>query len=369
MNMKTEAYSGTPLSSMVIKVGTNVLTRPDGLTDMTSISRLVDQIAELKRRGVSVILVSSGAVSAGRGLLPTADQAHKVVRRQVLSAIGQVRLMEIYRQLFLNHGLYCAQVLTTKEDFRDRRHYLNMKNCFQALLRDQVIPVVNENDVISVTELMFTDNDELAGLVSAMINAEVLVILSSVEGLLDGPPEDPDSRCISEIDPAEEHWKKYILPTRSSFGRGGMHTKFRIAAKAAGVGIVTYIANGRRPDVLLDIYDQREVGTRFRPRGSVSGFKKWMAYNEAEYKGSVRINAGAEAALRSADQVSSLLPVGIEAIEGDFDKGDIIRILNHENQPIGMGMAQYGSDTARQYEGEKGKRPLIHYDYLYIEKP
>lgn len=365
--MKTEASSTARFSSMVVKIGTNVLTRPDGLTDMTSISRLVDQIAELKRQGVSVILVSSGAVGAGRSLLPISEQTHKVVRRQVLSAIGQVRLMEIYRQLFLNHGLFCAQVLATKEDFRDRRHYINMKNCFQALLRDQIVPIVNENDVIAVTELMFTDNDELAGLVSAMINAEALVILSSVDGVMDGPPDQPHSRCIPEIDPTEDHWKKYILPTRSAFGRGGMHTKFRIAAKSAGVGIATYIANGRRPGVLLDILNQQEVGTRFRPSGQISGFKKWMAYNQSEHNGAVRVNAGAAAALRSSKQVSSLLPVGIEAVTGDFAKGDIVRILDEQDRPIGMGIAQYGAETARQYRGVKGKRPLIHYDYLYIE--
>ncbi|MCL4154138.1 UNVERIFIED_CONTAM: hypothetical protein GTU68_005369, partial [Idotea baltica] len=165
---------------LVVKVGTNVLARPDGLLDITSISQLVDQIADLKTRGVDVILVSSGAVGAGRSMMDIPEGLNKVVRRQVLSSIGQVRLMEIYRQLFSNHQLFCAQVLATKEDFRDRQHYINMQNCFLALLRDRVVPVVNENDVVAITELMFTDNDELAGLVAAMTNADGLVILSSV---------------------------------------------------------------------------------------------------------------------------------------------------------------------------------------------
>lgn len=344
------------------------MTRADGLPDMTSISGLVDQIAELKKMGISVILVSSGAVGAGRSLLPLSEQTHKVVRRQVLSAIGQVRLMEIYRQLFLNYGLFCAQVLATKEDFRDRRHYLNMKNCFQALLRDQVVPVVNENDVISVTELMFTDNDELAGLVAAMINAEALIILSSVDGVLDGPPDAPESKLIPEIDPADPVWEQYILPSRSSFGRGGMHTKFRIAGKAAKVGIATYIANGRREGVLADIVQGREGGsTLFRPKVGISGFKKWIAYNEAAHKGSVTINAGAELALRSANRITSLLPVGIEAVSGDFEKGDIIRILNEKGRTIGWGIAQYGMEKARQNMGQNGKKALVHYDYLYME--
>lgn len=354
-------------NSVVIKVGTNVLTRPDGLLDMTSISGLVDQIAALKRMGVSVILVSSGAVGAGRSLLPLGEQTHKVVRRQVLSAIGQVRLMEIYRQFFLNHGLFCAQVLTTKEDFRDRRHYLNMQNCLQALLRDQVIPVVNENDVISVTELMFTDNDELAGLVAAMINAEGLVILSSVDGVLDGSPESPDSKLIPEIDPADPQWEKYILPSRSSFGRGGMHTKFRVAGKAAKVGIATYIANGRRPDILNQLVCGKPVGTLFRPNHRISGFKKWIAYNESAHKGKVRINTGAEEALRSPDRITSLLPIGIESVFGEFEKGDIIHILNEQDDTIGWGIAQYGFEKVKQYLGKKGKKALVHYDYLYME--
>lgn len=352
---------------VVVKVGTNVLTRADGLPDMTSISGLVDQIAELKKMGISVILVSSGAVGAGRSLLPMAEHTHKVVRRQVLSAIGQVRLMEIYRQLFLNYGLFCAQVLATKEDFRDRSHYLNMKNCFQALLRDQVVPVVNENDVISVTELMFTDNDELAGLVAAMINAEALIILSSVDGVLDGPPESPDSKLIPEIDPADPAWEKYILPSRSSFGRGGMHTKFRIAGKAAKVGIATYIANGRQQDILPNILRGKPVGTLFRPKVGVSGFKKWIAYNESAHKGKVTINVGAEEALRSSDRITSLLPVGIEEVSGAFEKGDIIRIMNIKGQTIGWGIAQYGIEKAKQNLGRKGKKELVHYDYLYIE--
>lgn len=360
--------TSTPLyNCVVVKVGTNVLTRPDGLPDMTSISSLVDQIAALKKLGLSVVLVSSGAVGAGRSLLPLGEQTNKVVRRQVLSAIGQVRLMEIYRQLFLNYGLFCAQVLATKEDFRDRRHYLNMKNCFQALIRDQVVPVVNENDVISVTELMFTDNDELAGLVAAMINAEALIILSSVDGVMDGAPDDPKSQLIPAIDPVDPKWEQYILPSRSSFGRGGMHTKFRIAGKAAGVGIATYIANGRRPDILTDLIHGRPVGTLFQPKVKVSGFKKWIAYNESAQKGTVRINAGAAEALRSPERVTSLLPVGIEAVKGTFDKGDIIRILNEEEEVIGWGIAQYGAEKARQFMGVKGKKALVHYDYLFVE--
>ncbi len=235
---------------LVIKVGTNVLTRPDGRLDVTNISALVDQIAALKQSGVELVLVSSGAVGAGRELLPGRDDHEAVAQRQVYSAIGQVRLMELYRQLFAGHGLLCAQVLATKGDFRDDLHYENMHNCFRALLLDEIVPVVNENDVVAVTELMFTDNDELAGLVARMLGAEALVILSSVEGLYDGPPDDPDSRLIRRVDPLDEGVHAFVQARKTSGGRGGMATKLRIASETARHGIPVLIGNGRRPGIL-----------------------------------------------------------------------------------------------------------------------
>ncbi len=353
---------------VVVKVGTNVLTKANGLLDMTNISQLVDQIAQLKTTGTEVILVSSGAVGAGRATYKVSSDLSRVVQRQVLSAIGQVRLMEVYRQLFGNYQLYCAQVLATKEDFRDRQHYLNMRNCFDALLRDQVVPVVNENDVVAVTELMFTDNDELAGLVAAMTNADALIILSSVDGLLDGAPDEPDSKVIPLIDPADAKWMEYILPSKSSFGRGGMHTKFRVAQKAAKVGIDTFIANGRKEGILEAIVAGQEVGTRFQAGNQLSNVKKWIAYNELGYKGKVYVNEGAATALLSQERVSSLLPVGIIRLEGTFEKGDLLRIYRKNGDHIGLGIAQYDADTAQTYLGQQGKKELVHYDYLVIDQ-
>ena len=351
---------------LVVKVGTNVLTQGDGLLDITNISHLVDQIAALKKMGISVILVSSGAVGAGKSIMPVPGDLNKVVRRQVLSAVGQVRLMEIYRQLFSNYHLFCAQLLVTKEDFRDRKHYINMKNCFHALLRDEVVPIVNENDVVSVSELMFTDNDELAGLVAAMTNAQALVILSNVDGVMDGHPDLPDSKVIPEINPNDKKALKLIAPTKSSFGRGGMLTKLRIAQKAAKVGINTIIANGKSHNILLNIVNDNFIGTRFKAEQTVSNFKKWMAYNETESKAIVQVNPGAAEALCSSEKVTSLLPIGVIHIQGDFKKGDLVRIHSVSDQFIGLGITQYGADKARQYMGKKNKKPLIHYDYLFI---
>ena len=247
--------------SLVIKVGTNVLTRPDGRLDVTNISSLVDQIAALKAAGVSLVLVSSGAVGAGRELLTVGEEFGDVARRQVLSAIGQVRLMELYRQLFAGHDLLCAQVLATKGDFRDDRHADNMLNCLQALLHDQIVPVVNENDVVAVTELMFTDNDELAGLVARMLRVDALVILSSVDGLYNGPPDDPKSQLIRDVACRDDRVESFVQKAKSSFGRGGMGTKLRIARATAQAGIPVLLGNGNRPNVLASLNGGTWPGT------------------------------------------------------------------------------------------------------------
>lgn len=351
---------------IVVKLGTNVLTDGEGRLDHNHIAHLTDQVTALKASGTEVLLVSSGAVTAGRALLPQTSHLNKVLQRQISSALGQTRLMNLYQNLFEKHGHHVAQVLATKEDFRDRRHYLNMQSCLLGLLRDSVIPILNENDVVAVTELMFTDNDELAGLVAAMVNARTLIILSSVDGVLSGPPDDPDSTLIPEIDPSDTQFRQFIFPARSSFGRGGMHTKFRVARKAARLGINTYIANGKTPDILLRLKGGTGRCTRFRASREQSSLKKWLAHHHQSRKGKIFVNEGAARALRSKEQVSSLLPVGVVSIEGAFEKGDIVAIY-HEKEEIGIGMAQYSSQTAQQYLGKRGKRPLVHYDYLLVE--
>jgi glutamate 5-kinase len=350
---------------MVIKIGTNVLTRPDGRLDVTNISHLVDQIATLKAEGCAIVLISSGAVGAGRELLPQADALDSVVRRQLLSSIGQVRLMELYRQLFAGHQLYCGQILATKEDFRDRQHYLNMRNCVEALLQDKVVPIVNENDAVAITELMFTDNDELAGMVAAMINAEALIILSSVDGLYAGHPDDPNSVLIPEIEAEDESVLAHIAPTKSSFGRGGMATKLRMAQQSAQLGIDVILANGRRPDILPRLLRGQAPATRISGRRSLSSVKKWIAKHPAA-KGEIHLNAGACAALRDPTKVTSLLPVGVTRITGDFQKGDLLRLLDESGQQLGMGLAAYSAKHARQYCGQQGKKALVHYDYLVV---
>ena len=236
------------------------------------------------------------------------------------------------------------------------------------MLANGVIPIVNENDTISVTELMFTDNDELSGLVAAMMGAEALVILSNIDGIYDGSPSDPASQVIRRVAPGRD-LSQYIDTARSSRGRGGMTTKSRISSRAAGEGIEVVIANGRRDNILTDLIltDRDVVCTRFEaaPRPA-SGVKKWIASSEGFAKGALHLDAGAAAAV-SQSKAASILAVGVTAVEGDFERDDIVRILSPEGAPLGVGRISCDSATARRNLGRKGLKPLIHCDYLYLE--
>ena len=215
------------MKRIVIKIGSNVLTRPDGTLDVTRISSLVDQVQAIRADGAQVLLVSSGAVACGRSLLGRRGTAHKldpVEQRQLYSAVGQVQLIGLYSRLFQDWNTTVGQVLTMKESFSTRREYLNQRACMEVMLAHDVVPIINENDTVSVTELMFTDNDELSGLVASMMDADTLMILSNVDGIYDGPPSDPASEVIAKVHPGEDI-SGGIGAQKSGFGRGGMRSK------------------------------------------------------------------------------------------------------------------------------------------------
>ncbi|GHU73376.1 glutamate 5-kinase [Bacteroidia bacterium] len=352
---------------IAVKIGSNVLTRVDGTLDVTRMSALVDQVAELHRRGVEIILISSGAVASGRSELKLHKLPDAVSQRQLFSAVGQAKLINRYYELFRDHQITCGQVLTTKENFGSRRHYLNQKNCMTVMLEAGVIPVVNENDTISVTELMFTDNDELSGLIATMMGAEALIILSNVNGIYDGDPKNLNSKIISEI--KDEIDLSTIQSEKSSFGRGGMQTKYNIARKVAEEGITVIIANGKQENILLNLLDEnaQQTCTRFIPNPKpVSNVKKWIAHSDSFAKGELHINAGAREALLG-NHARSLLPVGITAVNGEFEKDDIVKILDETGQNIGWGKTAFDSCKVRELLGKKGNKPVIHYDYLYLD--
>jgi glutamate 5-kinase len=354
---------------ITVKVGSNVLTKPDGMLNTARIAHLVDQLAILHREGVEIILVSSGAVASGKSVLMPSKKYDSVSSRQLWAALGQVKLINRYSDFFREHNMICAQVLTTKENFSSRAHYLNMKNCIGTLLENRVIPIVNENDTISITELMFTDNDELSGLMATMANSEALIILSNVDGVFTGDPADPESTIVPEIRNDLNDEEIHVSGQMSGFGRGGMMTKLRIARKVASSGIPVHVANGSRENILLDIMDKRRSvpHTLFVPEHRpVSGVKNWIAYSGSFAKAVLIVNDGAARALQS-DKAISLLPVGVVRTEGEFKTGDLLRIVDENNHYIGIGKAQFGSEKLDREKLADRQKPLIHYDYLYLE--
>ena len=358
------------MSRIAVKIGSNVLTRSDGSIDFTRISALVDQLCELRRQGTEVIMISSGAVAFGRDMLSGEAHLDPVSQRQLFSAVGQTKLMQTYYQLFRERGFSCGQVLTTKENFSTRHYYLNQKNCMEVMLSCGVIPIVNENDAISLTELMFTDNDELAGLVATMMDAQLLVILSNVDGIYTGDPGDASSVLLREIATGDSSAAEFILNVKSSRGRGGMRTKYAVARKVALEGIPVAIACGKRDNILLEVAAGGHdlPYTLFLPsERPISGIKKWIAHSGGFAKGSVTINQGAAEKLLSSE-AASLLPVGITAVEGDFEKDDIVKIIGPDGRVIGVVKANCDAATALRHIGRKNAREFIHYDYLYIEQ-
>lgn len=355
------------LGRVAVKVGSNVITNPDGSLNTGRMLRLVEQIAVIIKQGYELILISSGAVAAGRGDLIPTRKTSLIASQQIWAALGQVKLMSNYQFFFGKYGILAGQVLATKESFSDRLHYLNMKSCIMGMLENKVLPIVNENDTISITELMFTDNDELSGMISSMMDCTILILLSNVDGIFTGTPGMPGSELIKMADPEAPDIESYISSSKSSFGRGGMHTKYSIAKTIASDGIDVYIANGLRDSIIFDILNGKDVPfTKIAaaPKKK-NGVKKWLSHSGTFARGIVYVNNGAREVLMS-DRVSSLLMIGVSKIEGFFKKGDIIRIFDDRGKQIGIGKSQYDSEKAEIYIGEKRKQPLIKYDYLLI---
>ena len=237
---------------IVVKVGSNVLTREDGKLDVTRMSAIVDQIVWLRNHDYEVILVSSGAVAAGRAELHVDHHLDSVEQRQLFSAIGQVKLVGLYYNLFREYKIKIGQVLTMKENFGAEEQYKNQEACMQVMLENDVLPIVNENDTVCITELMFTDNDELSGLIAKMMNADTLILLSNVDGIYNGDPSEPTTRIIPSVY-YDRDISEYILASKSSHGRGGMTSKVKTAHDVANAGIKVIIANGNTPNILINL--------------------------------------------------------------------------------------------------------------------
>ena len=353
---------------IVLKLGTSTLTHKTGKLNIRRMTNLVRILSDLHNAGKELLLVSSGAVGMGVGKLNLPERPKDTPSKQAAAAVGQCELMHIYDDMFSKYNVTVAQILLTRATLTNER-LPHVQNTIGRLLEMGVIPIVNENDTVAVTELMFTDNDELSGLLSTMIGAEALVLLTNVDGICDGTPGAPGVEVIREIAPGQRDLPDCIRDAKSSFGRGGMLTKSRIARKVAAEGIETIIADGRRDGILPDLLAEgsRTLCTRFLPSPHpISGVKKWIAHSEGFAKGEVHVTREALDALGGPRAVS-LLPVGVSRVEGVFEKDDIVRIVAPDGRPVGAGKVSCDSTTARRNIGRRGARALIHYDYLYLD--
>lgn len=249
---------------IVVKVGTNVMTNRNNRIVGPILKNLVRQIAYLYERDIITILVSSGSAIAGKEVLGKSNEKNPSVRRQIYSAVGQPRMMRHYYTMFHDFGMRCAQVLATKRDFAPGKYRQNMISCYEGLLREGIIPIANEDDAVSLSMSMFTDNDELASLVANLVNADMMLMLTDIDGLYTGHPEHPSSKLLHEVKP-HDNVEKYVQKSEKGEGegRGGMESKLKIAKQTASKNIPTYIANGKEDDIILDILNGKKVGTKF----------------------------------------------------------------------------------------------------------
>ena len=328
---------------IVVKLGTSTLTGGGAKLSLPRLFDLVRQVVELRQQGRQIVVVSSGAIRAGREALNFPDLPRYVPAKQMLSAVGQPRLMGLYDQFFRMYGETAAQVLLNRDDFANRGRYLNARNTMEALLDHGIIPIVNENDTVATEEIRFGDNDNLSAQVASLVEADLLTLLTDQPGLFTGDPrQDPDARLITTV-PAEEIpeelWKA-AGGSVSGLGTGGMVTKLQAADLARRAGTLVVIANGSMPDVLLRICrdEGEQLGTRFLPMANKLESRKRFLLVKRRAPGTLQIDDGAVQALQ---QGGSLLPVGMTAVEGRFERGDTVRVLAPNHKEIAVGMVNY----------------------------
>ncbi|MFN3531756.1 MAG: glutamate 5-kinase [Candidatus Brocadia sp.] len=336
---------------IVVKIGTGVLTTEDGYVDKEQVQRLAEQVVELKKMGYDVVVVSSGAIGSGMGELGIEKRPGTLPELQAVAAIGQSKLISTYDECFKLHGYHAAQILLTREDFEDRQRYLNTCNTIHTLFQLNAIPVVNENDTISVDEIKFGDNDALSALVTNLLNAELLIILSSVDGLYDKYPTGKSkATVIPVVKNVSDEIRQLAFDLKTKRGVGGMQTKLEAASIVTNAGEAVIIANGRTNGILKKIVQGEDVGTLFLPKEEkLASRKRWIGYT-IKPKGKIYIDDGAMHALR--DKGKSLLASGIVSVEGTFNKGDIISICVKGNGAvIARGLTNYSSEEIEKIKG------------------
>jgi len=346
---------------VVVKFGTGILTEADHRVDPARMSQLVAQIASLRKSGIEVVLVTSGAVGAGMGIFEDEKRPKKLNDLQACAAVGQVKLMSAYDQLFAGHGLHVAQVLLTHDDLKHHERHLNARQTLLSLLGKGVIPIINENDAVSFTELKFGDNDRLSALVASLLPADLLIILTTVDGVIENFGTD-DARLISNVVSIDSTIRKHAQGTSSSTSVGGMATKIEAARIAVRSGITLVIASGLKTDTVDKVMKGEDVGTIFVPRTSrLSSRKRWIAFFHNP-SGSIIVDDGAKLALR--ENGKSLLPPGIKRCEGHFSKGDIVMICDRDGIEFARGIAEF--DMAEVKSGTLNRVEVVHRDDLVV---
>jgi len=339
------------VKKVVVKIGTGVLTTDDGYVDREQIRNLAGQVVELKKMGYDVVVVSSGAIGSGMGELGIEKRPSTLPELQAVAAIGQSKLIGTYNECFKLHGYHAAQILLTREDFEDRQRYLNTCNTIHTLFQMNAIPVVNENDTISVDEIKFGDNDALSALVTNLLNADLLIILSSVDGLYDRcPTAKGKAKVIPIVENISHEIKQLAFDSKTARGVGGMQTKLESASVVTNAGEAVIIANGRTDHVLKKILQCENVGTLFLPKEEkLTSRKRWIGYT-IKPKGKIYVDDGAMHAL--AEKGKSLLASGIVSVEGSFSKGDIVSVCKKEDRTIfARGLTNYSSEEIEKIKG------------------
>ncbi|MEZ4551189.1 MAG: glutamate 5-kinase [Desulfobacterales bacterium] len=361
---------------LVVKVGSNVLTSDQGL-NLPVIYALSRQVSVLMKQGMEVILVSSGAMAAGQKKTGLAKRPDDIPRRQAIAAVGQPGLMLEYEKAFSVYDIKVAQILLTGDDLtKSRDRYLNARNTLNTLLSWQIVPVINENDTVVVEEIKFGDNDNLSALIALLMNADLLVNLTDIDGLYTGDPRrKKDAALISTVEAIDDHIESIAGNIPGTLGTGGMLSKIRAAAKVTNAGIPMIIASGRDPDVLEKVFSGREIGTFFVPaKEKLSSRKCWIGYN-VKPRGILKIDDGAAKAI--VRRGKSLLPGGIIAVEGDFGVGDAVTLTDGSGMRVAVGLVNYGAvdirkimgcrtDRIKSRLGEKSYDEVVHRDNLTV---
>jgi len=352
---------------IVVKLGTSLLTGGSDHLDENVMSGLVAQVAELHRQGLELLVVSSGAITAGRYKLRLNKRLRGIPFKQVFSSVGQSRLMLTYEQLFGRHNITVAQALLTRADLSDRAGYLNARNTLLALLELRVLCIVNENDVVAVDEIQeakFGDNDNLSAMVANLVDADLLLLLTDTAGLYTADPRrDPDASLIPKVERIDSKIEKLAADTVGSLGIGGMMTKIEAARLATASGITVIIADGREPDVIVKLAAGEAIGTCFWPlTNKLESRKRWMV-SGLSTRGGLVVDSGAARALRKQNR--SLLATGIKKVEGEFQRGDVVTIYDHKGSILGCGITNYSSADIGTIKGAHSKKiaTLLGYDY------